>query len=82
MEKCFEELALNVTAIPAVDGKKLTEEDLDEMGVTYMPGYKDPWSQRHMTFGEIGCFLSHYNVWKDVVDKGYKQVMGAIIKLN
>ncbi|KAH3791990.1 hypothetical protein DPMN_145479 [Dreissena polymorpha] len=28
-----------------------------------------------MTMGEIGCFLSHYNIWQDVVAKGYEQVV-------
>lgn len=25
--------------------------------------------------GEIGCFLSHYNIWKDVVEKNYAEVV-------
>lgn len=28
-----------------------------------------------MTMGEIGCFLSHYFIWKDVVEKGYSEVV-------
>ena len=28
-----------------------------------------------MTMGEIGCFLSHYFIWKDVVEKSYKDVV-------
>jgi len=44
------------------------------MGITYLPQYKDPWSGRNMTYGEIGCFLSHYNVWKDVAENGYEKV--------
>lgn len=31
-----------------------------------MPGYKDPYSGRVLTRGEIGCFLSHHFTWKQV----------------
>ena len=36
------------------------------MGIDMLPGYKDPYSERVLTRGEIGCFLSHYNIWKQV----------------
>lgn len=36
------------------------------MGIQQLPDYRDPFSKRVMTFGEIGCFLSHYNVWQNV----------------
>lgn len=75
MESCFTELGLQVKAINAVDGKMLTEDDLDDMHIQLLPGYKDPWAGRHMTYGEIGCFLSHYKVWQDVVDNEHKTVL-------
>lgn len=31
-----------------------------------LPNYRDPYSDRVLTKGEIGCFLSHYNIWKQV----------------
>jgi len=31
-----------------------------------LPGYRDPYSSRPLTRGEIGCFLSHYYIWKEV----------------
>ncbi|KAK9499358.1 hypothetical protein O3M35_002406 [Rhynocoris fuscipes] len=40
-----------------------------------MPGYKDPYHKRPMKVGEIGCFLSHYGIWKEVSEKGYERVM-------
>ena len=30
---------------------------------------------RPLKLGEIGCFLSHYNIWEEVVTKNYKQVV-------
>ena len=36
------------------------------MGVQMLPDYKDPYHGRSLTKGELGCFLSHYNTWKEV----------------
>nr|XP_024220008.1 glycosyltransferase 25 family member-like [Halyomorpha halys] len=53
----------------------LTDDELNRLGVKLMPGYKDPYHKRPMKRGEIGCFLSHYNIWKEVVDKNYDIAM-------
>lgn len=36
------------------------------MGIQMLPGYRDPYHGRPLTKGELGCFLSHYNIWKEV----------------
>lgn len=70
MERSFLEIGLKVEHVPAIDGKTLTEEYLEEIGVKYLPGYADPFHERPMTKGEIGCFLSHFWIWeKQVVQK-------------
>lgn len=70
MERSFKEIGLDVEHVPAIDGKTLTEEYLQEIGVKYLPGYADPFHERPMTKGEIGCFLSHFWIWeKQVVQK-------------
>lgn len=46
--------------------RALNASQLQAMGVNMLPGYKDPYSGRFLTRGEIGCFLSHYNIWKEV----------------
>ena len=46
--------------------RALTDDDLKELGVDMLPGYKDPYYERVLTRGEIGCFLSHYFIWQDV----------------
>lgn len=28
-----------------------------------------------MTLGEIGCFLSHYRIWQEMVKMGYNRVL-------
>lgn len=74
MYHSFDELGFSVKLFEAVDGKKLNESYLKQLGVKQMAEYKDPWGKRDMTFGEIGCFLSHYFIWKDIVSSGYKKV--------
>ena len=43
-------------------------------GIEMMPDFSEPYHQRALTFGEIGCFLSHHRVWQDVVDRGHEEV--------
>lgn len=70
MERSFKELGLSVEHVPAIDGRKLTYEHLADIGIRFLPGYADPFHNRPMTMGEIGCFLSHFWIWeKQVVDK-------------
>lgn len=40
--------------------------EIHAMGIHMLPGYNDPYHGRPLTKGELGCFLSHYNVWKEV----------------
>lgn len=46
--------------------RQLNQSYIDGLGIHYLPGWKDPWGERPMTFGEVGCFLSHYNIWQKV----------------
>jgi collagen beta-1,O-galactosyltransferase len=48
---------------------------LEENEIQMLPGYKDRYHKRPMTFGEIGCFMSHYNIWRDVIENDYEQVV-------
>ncbi|KAL3275915.1 hypothetical protein HHI36_020650 [Cryptolaemus montrouzieri] len=73
MTKCFDELGLDVTVVDAVDGRELNESTLKS--ISFMPDFVDPYHKRPMTLGEIGCFLSHYNVWKMVVENKYEKTL-------
>ncbi|KAK6627014.1 hypothetical protein RUM44_009491 [Polyplax serrata] len=55
--------------------ESLTDESMKELGIEFMPDYKDPYHKRAMTHGEIGCFLSHYFIWEKVVQNDEKVVM-------
>ncbi|CAD5113527.1 DgyrCDS2689 [Dimorphilus gyrociliatus] len=75
MKACMDILNINYTRIEAFDGRELSESRLKELGVQMLDGYKDPYGERPLTLGEIGCFLSHYVIWKDIVEKGYERVL-------
>uniref|UniRef100_A0A4W5MBE3 Si:ch211-13f8.2 n=1 Tax=Hucho hucho TaxID=62062 RepID=A0A4W5MBE3_9TELE len=68
-------LGIDITLTEAVDGKALNSSQLQAMGIDMLPGYKDPYSGRVLTRGEIGCFLSHYNIWEQVVEQGLQRVL-------
>ncbi|XP_017304196.2 glycosyltransferase 25 family member-like [Diaphorina citri] len=55
--------------------RKLNDTSLADLGITMLPGYADPYHKRPMKKGEIGCFLSHYNIWNEVVDNNHDIVM-------
>lgn len=46
--------------------RALNTSQLKALNIEMLPGYRDPYSSRPLTRGEIGCFLSHYSVWKEV----------------
>lgn len=75
MERSFKEIGLDVEYMAAIDGQKLSQEYLDEIGVKYLPGYADPFQNRPMTKGEIGCFLSHYRVWEQQVARELNEIL-------
>lgn len=68
-------LGLEIEIYPAVDGTQLKPEDLVQLGIKQLPGYLDPILKRNMKLGEIGCFLSHYNIWKQIVKYQYDRVI-------
>ncbi|XP_023687650.1 procollagen galactosyltransferase 2 [Paramormyrops kingsleyae] len=62
------EQEIDVKVVDAVDGGALNSSDIKILGVDLLPGYYDPISRRTLTKGEVGCFLSHYYIWKEMVD--------------
>lgn len=62
-------LSLNIKAerISAVDGRKKTDKEIDE--ILYPMNYKFRYLfPRLLSKAEIGCFLSHRKCWQDLVD--------------
>ncbi|XP_069121239.1 procollagen galactosyltransferase 1-like isoform X1 [Argopecten irradians] len=75
MLRSLKELGLQVTIFDAIDGRELNATYLEKLGVEMMDGYADPYAGRKLTMGEIGCFLSHYFIWKEILDKGLKTTL-------
>lgn len=70
MLRALYEQELACKLINAVDGKALNTSNIEAMGIQMLPGYKDPYHGRPLSKGELGCFLSHHNIWKEIVDRG------------
>ncbi|KAG7265107.1 hypothetical protein CRUP_020064, partial [Coryphaenoides rupestris] len=70
MLRTLYEQELTCKVISAVDGEALNTSDIEAMGIQMLPGYKDPYHGRSLTRGDLGCFLSHYNIWKEIVERG------------
>ncbi|XP_041912602.1 procollagen galactosyltransferase 2 [Alosa sapidissima] len=68
-------LGLEATLIDAVDGKALNTSQLQALGIEMLPGYKDPYSGRVLTRGEIGCFLSHHATWIQMQERGLQKIL-------
>jgi len=64
--KLFEETNPSITYETSygVNGKELTYPDLVQRGFDTNKDWIDPILNTHLTHGEVGCFLSHYNLWQ------------------
>ena len=40
-----------------------------------LPEFSEPYHGRPLTFGEIGCFMSHYNIWREIVTRDLDTVL-------
>ncbi|CAG2110163.1 unnamed protein product, partial [Medioppia subpectinata] len=75
MIKCLNILGIEAQIWDAIDGKQLDDKSVESLGVHSMDGYLDPYHKRPITFGEIGCFLSHYNIWQDMVRRNLSKAI-------
>ncbi|KER31722.1 hypothetical protein T265_02091 [Opisthorchis viverrini] len=75
MEYFLDQLGIDARHVAAVDGMLLTSENITKLGIKQLPGYADPYHKRALKFGEIGCFLSHYRLWREMEDRGYERIM-------
>lgn len=66
IESALDDLGIIYKTMKAIDGRLIDEEYLNKLGIKSLPNYKDPYNDRPLNFGEIGCFLSHYFIWQEV----------------
>ncbi|KAB7501305.1 Glycosyltransferase 25 family member [Armadillidium nasatum] len=71
MKKNFELLNLNVTFVNAVDWRDLNETFLKSLDVRVLKNY----DRGDVTYGTIANSLSHYFIWKEIIEHEYDQVM-------
>lgn len=71
---------LDYTFFWAVDGKELNVEELEKNSI-YHPYLNKLLKKRkgeppkHMTKAQLGCALSHLNIYKDIVEKDFKNAL-------
>ena len=53
----------------AVDGNKLSYKKLSEDGFDVNHDWIDPLLKTPLTKGEVGCFLSHWNLWNKCIEE-------------
>ncbi|XP_076286910.1 glycosyltransferase 25 family member isoform X2 [Lasioglossum baleicum] len=75
MLQLFKELGIRAQTVDAFDGRTLNQSILSDAGVEIMPEYSDPYHDRPMTMGEVGCFLSHYIIWNEVIESDFETVI-------
>lgn len=63
------EQEISCIVFEAIDGRALNSSGIKELGVDLLPGYYDPYSSRTLTKGEVGCFLSHFYIWEQIVER-------------
>ncbi|XP_039177504.1 inactive glycosyltransferase 25 family member 3 isoform X2 [Crotalus tigris] len=73
MLEALYELEIDPLLVDAIDGRALNSSSIKKLGIDLLPGYYDPFSGRTLTKGEVGCFLSHHHVWKEVVERGLEK---------
>ncbi|TNM96837.1 hypothetical protein fugu_014993 [Takifugu bimaculatus] len=69
MLRVLYEQKISCKIVEAVDGKAMNISEIHALGIHMLPGYSDPYHGRPLTKGELGCFLSHYNIWKEIVKR-------------
>ncbi|XP_053328841.1 inactive glycosyltransferase 25 family member 3 [Spea bombifrons] len=69
MLRSLYEQEISCRILNAVDGSALNSSEIKRMGVNLLPGFYDPFSGRTLTKGEVGCFLSHFQIWQEIVDR-------------
>jgi collagen beta-1,O-galactosyltransferase len=78
LQSTFDILNISVRFFDAIDGKYTIDQTyLERLNVRLLPDYEDPYNQRPMNYGELGCFFSHYFIWEDMVKNQYSN--GALI---
>ena len=69
------DLKIDARIFRAFDARELTEKHLKSLNVTILPNFVEPNRNGPLTYGEIGCFLSHYSLWQEMIEKNFKRTL-------
>lgn len=75
LKKITDIIGLDIERHEAVDGNKLSTEQLLDQGIRVIPEFKRITDDRSIRLGDIGQFLSHYQIWESVVDNDLDAVL-------
>ena len=55
--------------VKAINGKDIDHQlmEIKKFGINHT--WRDPFKNRRITRGEVGCFISHYETWKHVIQE-------------
>ncbi|XP_043247528.1 glycosyltransferase 25 family member-like [Amphibalanus amphitrite] len=71
LKACFDEIGVEAVRMLAVDGRKLTDEFLEERNIHP----RGEGRKKFINKGEVGCSLSHYYIWRDVIKQNLSRVI-------
>ena len=63
---------LNFEVFNAVDGGQIHYGGLWSQGFDVCHDWIDPLLHTRLTKGEVGCFLSHWSIWKKCIERNEK----------
>nr|CDS30408.1 procollagen galactosyltransferase 2 [Hymenolepis microstoma] len=75
MNYALREQGIKVQLLKATDGRELNPDIIRAWNITQLSGYADPYHKRALKYGEIGCFLSHYRIWQDMIEHDYERIL-------
>jgi len=64
MDKQLSEIGISYERVPAIKGSNLTEA---EINTEYSAALNKKFFRAALTLGEIGCYISHRNIWRKMV---------------
>ena len=70
MKNTLDQYTTDYIFFDAINGKELKNSEY-KINLNWM----NPWDNTHTTYGEVGCALSHYTLWKKMVDENIEQAL-------
>lgn len=68
---------LDLEIFTAIDGENFYRTSLANNKAAVNKDWRDPYTQRSITKGEVGCALSHYIIWTKIVKENMKNPNGV-----